>query len=66
MDTLYDRCIDVLSQYCIYLIQQKRFCDTRLVGRAIDAVLNSTAESKPKLGGCEVAEKALPSPSNAL
>lgn len=46
LDELDVKCIDVLSQYCIYLIKEKRFCDARDIGIAIEKVLNTQKTNK--------------------
>ena len=48
MEPLNEKCIEILSQYLIYLINEKRFCDARKVGDAIEKVLN-TQQVKAKV-----------------
>jgi len=41
IEPLDEKCIEVLSEYLISLIKQKRFCDARRIGNAIEDVLNT-------------------------
>ncbi len=51
MDSLYDNCINALSEYCIYLIKQKRFFHARMIVNAIESVINTQLLSDEQVGG---------------
>lgn len=46
MENLDEKCLDALAVYCIELIKQKRFCDAKRIGTAIEAVLNTQRPEK--------------------
>ncbi len=41
MEQMDEKCLNALSEYCIYLIKERRFCDARKIGNAIEDVLNT-------------------------
>jgi hypothetical protein len=63
----YDKCINALSDYCIFLIKKRAFCKAKAVGQAIEMLLNSPVEAtcEVRIGTVSDEREEAPVPSRA-